>query len=664
MVSGLSRARALMAALVLVLAGVGLAPSPAAAEEVYAFPTSVTSVSFSGHGWGHGIGMSQWGAEGAATQGLGWPAILGFYYPGATAAATLGNPTVRVSLSAVGTSALLATAEAGVYVTVAGTAYLLPARTATGATITRFGLWPTSTAMVLRAESSGAWADFPLPGRTASVTSPATFSNPTRGVVFTTVSGSARGYRGTLTAYRTSSTTLSIVNTTSVDSYLRGVVPSEVPSSWHPAALAAQAVAARTYTARRLRNPGSTYDICDSTMCQVYSGVGVETTATSAAVTSTSGVILTSGGAPIDALYSSSNGGWTVAGGTSYLVAKPDPYDAVPGSRHSWQLTVSRSTLEGRYPTIGSLRTIRVLSRDGHGEWGGRVLTMALDGTLGSVTTSGASFAAAVGLYHHWFVPLSPGAGAAWPRDFTGDGRADVLGVTATGTLRVYPGTGAGGFAVPGAVSGFAGGFDAVVTAGPLTPDAVPDLIGRRADGTLWLLRGAGFTAVEAPVQIGHGWSGFTALLGPGDWDGDGPNDLIARSGDGRLWLYPGTGSGRLGNGRVIGTGWGGMLRILGTGDADGDGHVDLAAVTTGGTLLLYPGTGSGGFKAARAVGTGWQYFTALICMGDFTGDKRPDLIARRSDGALILYAGYADGSWHDPRQIGVGWNALNPILP
>ena len=73
-----------------------------------------------------------------------------------------------------GTSALLATAEAGVYVTVAGTAYLLPARTATGATITRFGLWPTSTAMVLRAESSGAWADFPLPGRTASVTSPAT----------------------------------------------------------------------------------------------------------------------------------------------------------------------------------------------------------------------------------------------------------------------------------------------------------------------------------------------------------------------------------------------------------------------------------------------------------------------------------------------------------
>ena len=147
MVCGLSRARALMAGLVLGLAGGGLAPSPAAAEEVYAFPTSVTSVSFSGHGWGHGIGMSQWGAEGAAAQGLGWPAILGFYYPGATASATLGNPTVRVSLSAVGTSALLATAEAGVYVTVAGTAYLLPARTATGATITRFGLWPTSTAM-------------------------------------------------------------------------------------------------------------------------------------------------------------------------------------------------------------------------------------------------------------------------------------------------------------------------------------------------------------------------------------------------------------------------------------------------------------------------------------------------------------------------------------
>ena len=37
---------------------------------------------FAGAGWGHGWGMSQYGAYGAAQQGLTWKQILAFYYPG------------------------------------------------------------------------------------------------------------------------------------------------------------------------------------------------------------------------------------------------------------------------------------------------------------------------------------------------------------------------------------------------------------------------------------------------------------------------------------------------------------------------------------------------------------------------------------------------------
>ena len=34
-----------------------------------------------GRGWGHGVGLSQWGAEGYARHGYGYSRILAHYYP-------------------------------------------------------------------------------------------------------------------------------------------------------------------------------------------------------------------------------------------------------------------------------------------------------------------------------------------------------------------------------------------------------------------------------------------------------------------------------------------------------------------------------------------------------------------------------------------------------
>ena len=58
-------------------------PGPAQAETVdqtYAMP-GTGSVTVKGHGYGHGHGMSQYGAEGAARQGLTYEQIAEFYYP-------------------------------------------------------------------------------------------------------------------------------------------------------------------------------------------------------------------------------------------------------------------------------------------------------------------------------------------------------------------------------------------------------------------------------------------------------------------------------------------------------------------------------------------------------------------------------------------------------
>ena len=84
--------------------------------------------------------------------------------------------------------------------------------------------------------------------------------------------GERAAYRGALRA-----THGDTVNVLPLEKYLRGVVPLEIPVSWEPEALAAQAVAARTYAANGRAHPtASHYQLCDTTSCQVYGGVGAE----------------------------------------------------------------------------------------------------------------------------------------------------------------------------------------------------------------------------------------------------------------------------------------------------------------------------------------------------------------------------------------------------
>lgn len=91
------------------------------------------------------------------------------------------------------------------------------------------------------------------------------------------------------------------------DRYLMGI--AEMPSSWHPEALKAQAVAARTYAWRRVRAGGS---ICATEACQVYLASKADNTpaAWREAVQATRGMVLTANGEPVSAQYSSTTGGY------------------------------------------------------------------------------------------------------------------------------------------------------------------------------------------------------------------------------------------------------------------------------------------------------------------------------------------------------------------
>ena len=124
-------------------------------------------------------------------------------------------------------------------------------------------------------------------------------------------------YRGLLEARVDKAGNLQLINELDMEDYLRGVVPNEMGPGVYPEleALKAQAVAARTYMVANLGQFSEDgYDVCDSAQCQVYRGAGTEAALTNQAVEETRSVILTYGGRPINALYTSTCGGHTEDG--------------------------------------------------------------------------------------------------------------------------------------------------------------------------------------------------------------------------------------------------------------------------------------------------------------------------------------------------------------
>jgi stage II sporulation protein D len=121
---------------------------------------------------------------------------------------------------------------------------------------------------------------------------------------------------------------LNVINELNLEDYLLGVVPAEMgPTIYDEVeALKAQAVAARTYAIRNLRQFESEgYDICPGPACQAYKGFGGEHEMSTRAVRETAGLIATYEGQPIDALYSATCGGETSDVGTMFP-GRNEPY--------------------------------------------------------------------------------------------------------------------------------------------------------------------------------------------------------------------------------------------------------------------------------------------------------------------------------------------------
>jgi Sporulation protein and related proteins len=247
-----------------------------------------STVTFFGRGYGHGVGMSQYGARGRALAGQDSTTILAHYYRGATLGSIATTTRIRVRVlwgwAATPTVPLLLYGRLAPW-TIDGIAATFPVDAA-------LRLIPTTTST-----ATGPRTTWRLRVTAASGTVLYDAKKPASVVVRGMASNSRLQlwskptsydqFRGLLRIIAASTApTVTVVNDLPLETYLRGVVPVEMPSTWPTASLEAQSIASRSYAARHLRPGVSYYDVPDGSTSQVYRGVLGERAMTNAIIRS------------------------------------------------------------------------------------------------------------------------------------------------------------------------------------------------------------------------------------------------------------------------------------------------------------------------------------------------------------------------------------------
>lgn len=335
-----------------------------------------------GTGYGHGVGLSQYGAKGRAEAGQNFGRIIRTYYRGAGFERSPGRTPVKVLLGN----------------RVRGSAFDVVVRS--GRTATLINLETRGTVELDR----GRYRTRYLPrrdlyrvvdltrSRVIGAYSGPIFIRPSSGGPLTY---RATEYRGGM-LIRATRRSLTLINRLPLESYLRGVVPKEMPASWDQQALRSQAVAARSYALAT--KSGGLFDFHDDVRDQVYGGASAETRPTNRAVSGTSRIYAAYNGSPITAFFHASNGRTTEY--AANVFSNPVPYlkffrdldragRSYEGRTYGdspwmwWTGEIDRGA--SRRFGVGSIRDIEVLERS----QSRRVMKIRVRGTEGVTTVSG-----------------------------------------------------------------------------------------------------------------------------------------------------------------------------------------------------------------------------------------------------------------------------------
>ena len=294
-----------------------------------------TQFTFTGRGYGHGIGLSQWGAQGYAKRGWGYSKILTHYYRSTRVAAAPSSLTVKVNIDQNAnprTSWKIRSGSTGRALTMIDSTDTKSRVTlAAGAT-----WWVTVSAGNVRVHADSVnGSGTSVAGKVVKTFSGGAYATTGGSNYLIQVIGSSGPFatsgvrwRGELVFTPSGTSKATAVNRVGMEQYLYGVVPRESPASFATEALKAQAVAARSY-AYTSAAKGQTL-FC-TVMSQVYNGHSSssgmhENPATNAAVDATRRQVVMYGTDVVKTFFFSSSGGHTANVEDVWVTSEPKPY--------------------------------------------------------------------------------------------------------------------------------------------------------------------------------------------------------------------------------------------------------------------------------------------------------------------------------------------------
>jgi SpoIID/LytB domain protein len=381
--------------------------------------SAADSFTFHGSGYGHGLGMSQWGAYGLALDGWTYTRILTHFYSDTNVRKAAQPPsTIRVGLTSDRTLVHVKAKNGPVRIRLNGP---------TGKVIAKIAMNQTWTVKAVKSgfairDLQGAlvggktWGGPAFPLFLSYSDTGARVLIPEADAIWGTGFTYAHGFVQMGETGCPDRCRQRAVLEVPFEQYLLGI--GEVPSSWPPAALKAQVVAARTYALYKIRTYGLRPDcdchVLDGSGDQVYVGWSKEAgeggNRWRKAVESTESRVVTYGGSVIQAFFTASDGGHTENvedawhGGDPtyaipYLRGVCDPGEYTSANPWTdWERSYSASELTTRLAgytgNIGMVKRV-VVDRRGSS---GRVISARVIGTTASASLTGGRLRGALGL--------------------------------------------------------------------------------------------------------------------------------------------------------------------------------------------------------------------------------------------------------------------------
>lgn len=352
-------------------------------------------------GYGHGVGMTQFGAKGMAEQEYKYDEIIKYYYTGVNIEKrNTDNVNIKVKISLdLGSPDINITSDqpySVVYKTkdndteqIVENQIACPAQSTTSFKYMDGNIVITNDKVIDDSTQ--------LPQTIVSIDAVRVIPSDT-GVLSYINKGNPLPYAGEFKIYpNNSSKNLDLINILPLEEYLRGVVPAEMPSSWHEEALKAQTLAARTYALRRISDK-KIFDVYDSTLSQAYKGLSVVNDKVDNLIKATKGEVVTYNGGLADTVYSASAGGYTVDstfawGGSDvpYLKGKPDPYDNSEYATYWWNVNITRDQISSAYPQVGVVLNVEITNK-----MFDRPVELKITGTKGTIVVKNKDFRDAI----------------------------------------------------------------------------------------------------------------------------------------------------------------------------------------------------------------------------------------------------------------------------